>query len=199
MDKLFIGIPYSGFTTVEWAIALRLLEIPCPYLISIVKGYPIHVAREELVKDAKQAKASHLFFLDTDVIPPKDAIKKLAAHEFPVISLLYPSKRGEWCCYMQDGNGNYVSIDAHKKVGFVDAVGLGACLIDMRVFDRIEPPYFGWTYTSDGGKSEDIIFCEKLRKAGFNILVDGGVVAKHVFVGSMISPKKIKTLMVEGG
>jgi hypothetical protein len=196
IDNLFIAIPHTESTTVEWAVSLRLLEIPCPYLISIIKGYPIHIAREELIKDAKESGASHLFFLDSDVILPKNAIQRLAEHEFPIVSALYPSKRGEWCCYRRH-NGGYISVeDAERKVFEVDAVGLGACLIDMRVFDRVDPPYFGWTYTSEGGKSEDIIFCEKLRNAGFRILVNGYVVAKHVFIGNMISPKEIKTLMV---
>jgi len=197
MDKLFIGIPHQDVTTIEWGVALRLMEIPCPYLISMVKGYPIHVAREEIVKDAKEADASHLFFLDSDVILPRNALEILASHEYPVVSALYPSKQGVWCCYKKNGNGTHLPIkEAKDKVLSADSVGLGACLIDMRVFDKIDPPYFGWTYTSEGGKSEDILFCEKLEENGFGVLLDGRVTAKHVYVGAITAPDKVETLTV---
>ena len=153
MEKLFIGIPHQEVTTIEWAVALRLMEMPCPYLINTVKGFPIHVAREEMVKDAREAGASHLFFLDSDIILPRNALEILASHEYPVVSALYPGKQGVWCCYNRDGNENHIPVQQAKgKIKAVDSVGLGACLIDMRVFDKIDPPYFDWTLASEGRK-----------------------------------------------
>jgi len=114
-----------------------------------------------------------------------------------VVSALYPGKQGVWCCYNRDGNENHIPVQQAKgKVKAVDSVGLGACLIDMRVFDKIDPPYFNWTLASEGGKSEDILFCEKLQENGFGILVDGRVIAKHVYVGAITAPDRVETLKV---
>lgn len=196
IDKLFIAIPHMGDTTIEWAISLRMLRIDCPYLVGHIKGFPIHVAREELVRDAKESEASHILFLDSDIILPQDAIQRLSQYEYPVVSALYASKRGEWCSYVRE-NGRYKSVNNVKeKLHEADAVGLGACLIDMRVFEELEPPYFHWTLDGDGGKSEDVLFCEKLKEKGFSVVVDGTVIPQHVYQGAVVSPTEVKTLTV---
>jgi hypothetical protein len=45
-------------------------------------------------------------------------------------------------------------------------------------------PYFEWTtHSTPLGVSEDFDFCQKVRKAGFHILVDTSITCKHDFTG----------------
>ncbi|MHC1624465.1 MAG: hypothetical protein ACXQS2_00410, partial [Methermicoccaceae archaeon] len=73
--------------------------------------------------------------------------------------------------------------DIVNKHFYVDAVGLGFCLIDARVFDRIEYPWFEYIVdVVDGRKreiSEDFNFFLKTIEKGFKVLVDGGVICPH--------------------
>jgi hypothetical protein len=63
----------------------------------------------------------------------------------------------------------------------VDGLGTGMLLIHRDVLKTIEPPWFQFKYDKDGliELSEDYYFCEKAKKAGFELFVDPNCVAGH--------------------
>jgi hypothetical protein len=61
-------------------------------------------------------------------------------------------------------------------------VGAGIMLIDMKVFDRIEKPYFIFTTDENGQvvNGEDGHFCDNVKKAGMNVWCDPQIEVFHL-------------------
>jgi GT2 family glycosyltransferase len=70
-----------------------------------------------------------------------------------------------------------------------DAIGTGSLLIKRNVIESIDPLWFEYKpYPKEEERfktqSEDVVFCEKVRKAGFDIYCDSSVKCGHI--GHMI-------------
>jgi len=65
-----------------WALKLAdmVRYLPFEYEVQVIKGFTIDVAREFAVKLARERGATHIFFLDSDVVPDRnDAILQLCS------------------------------------------------------------------------------------------------------------------------
>ena len=201
--KLAILIPvWNEWIHYKFAPSLRHLDIPFRYFISIQKGLPIHIARQELVEEALRNNVDYILFLDSDiVIYDKHLIKKLIAWHYPIVSALYVSKRQTWCAYIRHGD-KYLPVKEIPKTDFliVDAVGLGCCLIETRVFEMIKKRcktdiFFKWD--TRWKLSEDLYFFDLANKAGFRVLISPRLKVYHVSSGELIEPWKIMVEAVE--
>lgn len=189
-QQIIIATPHTGLVNWEWAVSYKILQPPVPYNIISNKGLPIDRARCELVEQAKAMNATHIFFLDSDVIMPWDGLIRLYNHRLPIVSGVYGSKLGVpavWVEANQAGANRYAAIApqvleqnqlfTHPKL----VVGAGCLLIDMAVFNQIKKPYFQWTQGYDeSGESEDFFFCRKAEAAGYPVYVDMTVKCYHV-------------------
>ncbi len=188
-DLVLIAIPHTGLTLFEWAVAFKILQPPVPFNVISNKGLPIDRARCDLVDQARKLNASHIFFLDSDVLVPPDGLIKLWNRRLPVVCGVYGSKHeapGVWIEQQKSGGARYAAVSpAHlEKFPLFShpdiVVGAGCCLVDMRVFTRLEQPYFEWTQGKKlDGVSEDFDFFEKCRKAGIPVHVDTTVRCGH--------------------
>ncbi|HEY6019934.1 MAG TPA: hypothetical protein VIY48_08525 [Candidatus Paceibacterota bacterium] len=205
-DLLLIAIPHTGLTSFEWAVGLRILMPPVPFNIISNKGLPIDRARCDLVEQAQKLGASHIFFLDSDVILPPDGLIRLWNHHLPICAGVYGSKHeapGVWVEQAKSGQARYAAVTREtldKTPLFTHpdiVIGGGACLVDMRVFTRLETPYFEWTQgRQPNGVSEDFYFFEQVRKAGIPIHVDTTVKCKHVDISMLDWGGKRERLMI---
>jgi hypothetical protein len=195
---LLIATPNTDLVTMEWAIKYAGMWKPEGTYLQGWSGMPIDVARNVFVKNAREVKARYLLYMDSDVIPVRnDWIRQLLDTQEPIISGLYWSKKGYpgiWLKNKEDppGKQTYSPVTAGFRGGSiieVDAIGAGALLIDMRVFDEIDKvlgpqPYFVWqwpdpTDIQPGQKSEDFYFCDLAQRAGFSILCHTGIELNH--------------------
>jgi glycosyltransferase involved in cell wall biosynthesis len=188
-ENLLIAIPHTGLTLFEWAVGFKILQPPVPFNIISNKGLPIDRARCDLVAQAKGHGASHIFFMDSDIIMPPDGLIRLWNHRMPIVTGIYGSKHeapGVWVEQAKSGLARYAAVTAehlqkypiftHKDI----VTGGGCCLIDMQVFNRLEEPYFEWTQGRvPNGVSEDFYFFEKCRNAGIPVHVDTTVRCIH--------------------
>jgi hypothetical protein len=186
---LVIAIPHTGLVMFEWAVGFRVIQPPVPFNIISNRGLPIDRARCDLVNQAKTMNATHIFFLDSDVIMPPDGLIRLWQRKLPIVCGIYGSKHetpGVWIEQAKSGEQRYAAVNpmaleqnqlfTHPDI----VVGAGCCLIDMQVFNKIQSPYFNWTQgREEGGISEDFYFFEKVRKAGIPIHVDNTVRCLH--------------------
>lgn len=124
----------------------------------------------------------YLFSLEQDVIPPKDALKKLASQNKKIISAVYFNpKQGRHIPLLAVNRGlNKLSYIPEKLVMNsdqtikVDYCGLGAVLIHRSVLEKIrfrkdEKPGF-----------DDWWFCKDTKKEGFEIYADLSIKCKHL-------------------
>lgn len=188
--RLAIGCPCpTRMMSRETAAALRALALPMfanPTMYS-PDSLEVGDARNKIVEYAIRDGMEWLFFLDYDVIPPPNAIARLLKWKAGVAAGVYHSKsapsypllmiRGMNHCFEDYETGDLI---------LVDGVGMGCTLIHMSVFDKIEKPYFrtvpGYLKDRQYGPmmTEDIYFCDKVRDAGVEILVDTSIQCGHV-------------------
>jgi len=180
---MLISIPSIGTVTIDWALEFRGLALPAGTQVKSWRGLPIDVARNRLVKDAREMNARHICFLDSDQYPERPtAIQELLSLQLPIVSGLYWSKKMAPAMWMPTPGGQtFQAITQFPESGLIEVgvVGAGCLLIDMRVFDKIPPPWFVWGIDDpavQAGKfSEDFTFCIAARRAGFKIHVYTGI------------------------
>lgn len=184
-----IAIPVERQVSIHWAINLARLIAPISPNVHIIyrSGAVVDVLRNALVKDCLNINASHIFWLDSDVLPPPEAIPRLMSHKYPIVSGVYRSKTnaiGAWMLKgVVDGVKRYSPVSSiANQVVLADAVGAGCLLTDIRLFKRLPEPWFKWGILDldKPGTSEDFYFCEKVfEHTGLKVLVDGHVLANH--------------------
>lgn len=146
---------------------------------------PLDEARNGLVSTflVKRPHSEYLLFWDYDCLPKPDALFRLWNNQEDICSGLYFQKGPPFYPLMSvrgripGGDEGFVYLldwEPGKKY-YVHGIGLGFVLIKRRVFEKIDYPWFRFDIFS-----EDYYFCEKVRKAGFKIAVDTGVVVKHL-------------------
>jgi GT2 family glycosyltransferase len=199
--KLAIAIPTRGVVPFAFAKCFRELDVGVTHKIVSVRGAAIDQARAILVGNAFAIGATHLLFLDEDVLFPPFAFENLyesmREHNLMIVSGIYAFK-----VTLQPGgfyddpesepiSNRYRSITpndlryserlfTHKHL----STGLGCTLIDMRVFEAVEEPWFRSTFWVRNGRkdivTEDVYFFRKARAAGFKVYIDTSVKCDHV-------------------
>jgi len=99
-------------------------------------------------------------------------------------------RRGEpWepVAYQKRPDGKYAPLyEWGKGLVKVDAVGGAAFMVHREVYESLASPWFFRTYTIENGRvvyhSEDINFCEKVRKAGYDIWVHTQLISPHLYM-----------------
>jgi len=197
--KVFIAVPIGDTCGLSPTWSLKLTElvkyVPGEYEVQVMKGYPIDVVRNAAVKMARERGATHIFFLDSDVVPDRnDTILQLYRWRLPVVCGIYRLKRIDsaqvfpFSVYKWSPERNafrYLTpadIPPGSRLIPIEGGGLGLCLIDMRVFNVIDEPYFKWELypwnPPPGGLSEDLYFFKKVIDHGIQPYADLQVTAK---------------------
>lgn len=152
-------------------------------------GSRLDVVRNSIVQYfLEQTKATHLFFLDDDVLVLPDTILRLLKRKAPIISGLY-YERAKWHRPIiidtpkgRDGKlrfqFRYRRDPPRNKLLQCDVVPAGCLMIERSVFRRLTPPWFHADRKRSFG--EDVYFSLCARRAGFKVLVDTGVDSLHI-------------------
>jgi GT2 family glycosyltransferase len=183
--KIAIGIPCMGSLPVEFFNSFIALRKPPATATVMSDAKPLDLARERIVEAALQYGADYLLFLDSDTLPPADALEKMLSRGGDIVGGLYfqrfPPFKPLLLRANDKGTYNYVWEWPENSVVEVDATGLGCVLIKTDVFKKIERPWFQFGTFPDGRPlSEDYYFCKKARAAGYKILVDTSIHAVHL-------------------
>lgn len=188
--NVLCAVLHTDNTTVAWSFGIRNLIIPGQVLG--LAGMPFDHARNAAAKHCLDHGFQHLFFLDSDVIPPHDALLRLLAHKKPVISGVYHRRSPPAGVPVAIKNGSWLMVPPNSGVVEVDLVGAGCLLIRRDVLEQFPPhrpgkPWFDWRVDMQGhlpqGEclSEDFTFCAALKqKMGIPVLLDTSVQCRHV-------------------
>lgn len=158
-----------------------------------ITGKPFDHARNTACQLALENGFEWLFFLDSDVLAPPDAILRLRNHRLPIVSGMYCRRSPPHAVPVMIKNGNWFTSFTPGEVVEVDLVGAGCLLIHRTVLEKFHPidparnkRWFDWRVDMAGlvppgeALSEDFSFNHFARKQGWKILVDTGVRCKHV-------------------
>lgn len=188
-NLICVGIPTkNGLWSHRFGLSLMQMGVPinCSTMPITVDGKPVDEARNIIVEQAKLAGAKYLFFIDDDNLIPPFALPRLLNLKAKVASGVYYTKnQPPTPVILKKGYPGGWDRWTYGDVIDVDYIGLGCALIDMSVFDEIEPPYFKYVKCGTDPKQgvanvgEDVYFCDKVLKAGHKIYVDTFVQAGH--------------------
>ena len=159
------------------------------------EGYTVEMARTMAADRALEAGADWLLFVDSDVVPPSDALANMLEHDADVCFGYYLASRGhgEETCLFEPGGDQYdrcytkmhlhLLRDGGTRKVEVRGGGLGFALVRASVFGRIREPWFRFSWDRDSRKkrlSEDLHFCTRCREAGIALIGDTRADCGHV-------------------
>ena len=205
--RVLIAVPTFESIAPDTYKAIWDMDKPCECGWDFVRGYDCASARNNIVQKALDGGWTHVMMVDSDVTPPRDALSNLLSHGVECVSGFYlhrghdnmPSDR-TCACKLRDAKGkayfNY-PLESEYTVGELAEMrgrgehlveihggGMGCVLIVTDVFRAVKYPWFDWVNYKDTGRSmlsEDLYFCEELRKKGIPRHVDTRVACGHLF------------------
>lgn len=145
-------------------------------------GYAIDQQRNTIARYAIVKNYDYVFMVDSDIILPNDALKKLLSHKENVISGIYRRKVPNIEYEIFDTFGSRFKEIPKQKLMEIGACGMGCALIKTEVLTKIGYPQFTYSQKESffDSISEDHDFCLKSRINGFNIWVDTTVRCNHI-------------------
>lgn len=161
-------------------------------------GSVIHANRERLVCLALDWGATHVLFADDDMCFNPKAVEILLGRKQAFVACNYPRRvlPISFTAVGPDMKMEMVTNNASEGLEEAGYTGFGLSLIDTDVFRAIPQPWFlpKWLEDQKQYTTEDWPFCEKVREAGYKVLVDHdasklvGHVGDHLFDWSMGEP-----------
>jgi hypothetical protein len=217
LPKVAICIPFNSNWIPEWTekMYLPLMYQPtnwCQKIAFLTRVPSISVARNTLVEQALAINADYLFFLDSDIVMEQPSDPNVALSQLyqimnkstnkddkdykngRIVSGLYRSKQKTgfgYAMWVKQEKGFMPIVNWQGNYLSVDVIGLGFCLIDMKVFKEVLGPWFVWDLP--GGISEDFYFCLLAKQQGFGTHVFSDVKLSHL---GMLKVKTDGTIVV---
>lgn len=164
-----------------FSVALMQLKHPPHTKIDWALSTDIAGSRNTLVRRALEEDSEWVFFIDDDHVYPPDLLMRLLDHDKPMVCSLYlrrakPFAPVAFSERTEDGLYQTIDLTELPNAGLlkVHATGGAGMLIRREVFEKIsdEPNWFEYGRVGEWHAAEDIIFCEKVNAAGFNIFLD---------------------------
>ena len=192
-----------GGASVDWALSFSNMEKPPIWDVMRLSGLPWGEARTQAAYQMLNGAYQWLFFLDCDILTPKDTIPRLMSHHLPIVSGLYHQRFPTWL----GTSGDYLPVMFNEVAGadgviakqpiteftpgsLVEAayVPAGCLLIHRSVFERFIANgikrIFEWTLHQaaeppGSGRSEDFEFSARARALGYKCIVDTSIICTH--------------------
>lgn len=181
---LVVGKPSNGLvgSKTEVCTITALFDAEQHGIISSLQlVYPrscyIHESREAIAMAALETKASHVLFIDADMVFPLTTITILESRDKYIIGVDYNVRGKLPLTPVAD------PIEGRKKYApfKCKAVGTGLLLVKTDVFKTMPQPWFFYEYVKDDKFiGEDVYFCNKAREYGFHVWCDPTIPVKHL-------------------
>ena len=186
-----VGNAYQ-FSQRNWVLEMSLLN-NC----SLVQK-----ARNHLVHMFLNGPGTHLMCIDSDISWNSDDVLKLIKHseKYPVVAGVYPAKSDELKVYAdyERTETGHVRVNT-EGLGYAKSIPAGFMLLRRDVVEALAEKYKDNSYLSTDGEfagqrivvlfdamlkddkyyGEDVIFCQRLRECGYDIMVDPTIILNH--------------------
>jgi len=161
---------WEAETAASWARcqAYTFERIPnASFMLVQEQGTILSNMRSNLARGALERGATHILWLDTDMVFPADTLMRLLSHKKPIVAANYSSRR--WPCEpvaKELDTLHWIYTD-HMSTGLQAAVacGMGLMLTETSVFTALPEPWFQvLPPDKEDGKQgravgEDFFFC----------------------------------------
>lgn len=199
MIKVFVAIPTIGTMSDAHMHTLREIEerykdeVQLVYPASVVRRIFHDFARNALVDEFMETDCDIMWFLDSDVVPPKHVMDLVTLHasKWQAAGAPYPvfmTPPGEeyqqvvFTVYKENKGAMVPTAVPHSGTDFVDGIATGCLFLKRELIAQMQKPYFEFKYHPDTRmivEGEDIGFCKKLHQMGVQFFIDYGMPCKH--------------------
>lgn len=147
----------------------------------LIQSCDIASSRMWLAKQAVEKGATHLLFVDSDMLFPSDALEQLLAREKDIIGVEYHKRKFP----LETVTAYFPDVEKSEKEPFkVGIAGTGLMLINTEVFKNpnMDKNWFSFGRNAEGKNviGEDGWFCNTARDAGYDVYVDPVVKVLHL-------------------
>lgn len=188
--KTLIAIPCMDQVPALFAKSLALLQKPDDCTLAMQMGSLIYTSRNNLATMAIQSNYDYVFWMDSDMVFPQDALIRLMdtlkKNDLDIISGLYFRRVPPYSPTLFDKlemRGNICSWSEFKEIpeGLfeIGGCGFGCVLMSTEVFLSVQAKH-GNMFAPIGNNGEDIAFCIRARDCGYKIWCDPAVICGHV-------------------
>lgn len=140
------------------------------------EGSGIAPNRQKMVEEAIAADCTHVLFIDDDMSFEPAAFASLARRRLPIVGVNYRMKfppADFTAVHLDRTRGRMETKQESFGLEPVDYMGFGLCLIETRVFQALEKPWFLGSYMDGVYTTEDLPFFWAAReKLGITAYVD---------------------------
>lgn len=188
--KILFAVPTDGKIKAQTVLHLAHISQHPNVVYNAVVGSPIDQVRNKIVRTMfADDTYTHVLMMDSDMIPPVNAVDKLLEMDTPMACGIYPLLiSGSITSSVVEKNeqfpeGHFLTDWADKTGPFeVDAAGTGLVLIKREVFETIPWPWFRFVEGKENNKrvGEDIFFSRKAAKFGYKYMAHPEVVCGHI-------------------
>jgi hypothetical protein len=196
--RILLGVASGGHPTEPFLAGLRGLKLPGDVAAlqrSVAVGNFVPAQRELIMNDAIDEMFDYLFFVDDDIALPERALEFLlqtaeADPRVGVVGGLYYSRDSvrpltvaDW--HSEDTSSAHIPAFSSTDAVLVDGIGFGCALLRVAVARELHAPYFpAHIYIERTARrarlcDEDYLYCERVRKAGYTVRLDGRVRCAH--------------------
>ncbi len=160
-------------------------------LVVQIGGY-VARNRNASVQTAIEKEASHIIFIDNDQTFRPSAIQRLLDHDKDIACAPYNARPGPGrpltsVVKLLDDKGELETDGSMKEIDMpaglfkVGGSGTGFMMIKTSIFEKLDKPYFvAWEDENGEHHTEDIDFCIKARKAGFDVWCNPTIPIGHI-------------------
>lgn len=207
MEKVLIAITTAETVHYETMESIYNLDIPegVKTELKIVHAYNVADGRNNLTDYFLSSDCTHILFVDSDIILPKNALCDLLNMQWYICTGIAYKKNIDTIVnpdpyailyYHEESNKTCFCPHFAKRSLFkqgiitpVDCCGLYCTLIKKELFDMIKKPYFFFAHEEIKSQDkdepycigEDMWFCRKvIQEAGIQIWAHGSVNCKHI-------------------
>ena len=186
--KILIAIPTNKYIEPETFKSIYDLEVPNGYKVDFefFYGYCVSQVRN-LISDWVIRGYDYLFSVDSDIVFPKDTLKKLLSHDKDLVTGIYRQRKNEQILeiYLPSANGgtrNAKIEELSDPLVEIVGCGFGCVLVKKELFVKIPYPQFEYKMNNANSIqiSEDNDFCLKALKNGFKLYCDTSVICGHI-------------------
>lgn len=200
-DKIEVAIGLPVYNTVEYPTFRSILALLSKafndgkFKVHVIDdwGRPVAMARNNIVDQFLKTKATHLLFLDADMVFDANVLERLYSADKDIIGEMYvrksfPHLPTPGIKHVTEDNGVMFEViydwSGREPLFRVDVLGMGCTMIRREVFEKISFPWFEFVQTESGDKvefiGEDYSFCLDAQDVGFGVWAIKGGEIGHV-------------------
>lgn len=168
-----IAVPSGDMVHADFAMRLATLCLNPGARAFVVNARSslVMVGRNQCVEAARLAKATHILFLDSDIVFPANTLARLLAHNKDAVGALYVQRVPPHMPLGVTDDGKQEAITSGLRR--MKLMPTGCLLLRSGLFDALPKPWFNTREVEGKIMGEDFHFCEQLARHGIDIWCDG--------------------------